>query len=150
MRRELALAALLALTATAALAQPAPGTPPPTDGSGPPTSDGNGAPPPDAGGAPPPDASGLPPANYGPPPANYGPPPGAGPRTPFLARFQAANTTGDGKLTLDQAQAAHMIGIVKFFSQIDADHKGYVTIQDIHTWIANRRAAGGGGPPPQQ
>jgi hypothetical protein len=108
------------------------------DGSGPPQSDGSAAPPPDASGPPPPDAS-------GPPPANYGPPPGAGPRSPFLARFQAANTTNDGKLTLDQAQAAHMIGIVKFFSQIDADHKGYVTIQDIHAWIASRRQM----PPPQ-
>jgi hypothetical protein len=103
---------------------------------------------PDPNGAPPPDGSAPPPADYGPPPATNRQPPAAGPRNGFLARFQAANTTNDGKLTLDQAQAAHMIGIVKFFSQIDADHKGYVTIQDIQSWVASRRAAGGGGQTP--
>ena len=49
-------------------------------------------------------------------------------------RFAAANTSSDGKLTLDQAKAAHWGGLVKNFDAIDADHKGYVTIQDIRAW----------------
>jgi hypothetical protein len=72
-------------------------------------------------------------------------------------RFEAANTTHDGKLTQDQAQAAHMVGVVRHFSEIDADQKGYVTLQDIHAWMAAQRAARGGGqmptpaaPPPPQ
>jgi hypothetical protein len=66
-------------------------------------------------------------------------------------RFAAANTTGDGRLTQQQAQAGGMQGVAAHFAQIDRDNKGYVTLQDIHMWYASRRAnAGGGmqGPPP--
>jgi len=147
MRRLFSLPALLLLT-SAALAQQmlpppsGPGTAPPIDGSGPPT-DGSGPPPPDAAGAPPPSEGG------GPPPGNDAHPPGAGPRTPFLERFEAANTTHDGKLTLEQARAGHLIGIAKFFSQIDSDHKGYVTIQDVHAWMIAMHAARTGRAPQQ-
>jgi len=85
---------------------------------------------------------------------NGGGPPPPRPPGPIVQRFQAANTTNDGKLTLDQAQAAHMIGIVQNFSVIDADHKGYITLQDIGAWMAARRAGGigqmgpTGAPPP--
>ena len=50
------------------------------------------------------------------------------------AKFDAANTTHDGKLTKEQAAAAHMKGIVKNFDKVDADHKGYVTIEDMNAY----------------
>lgn len=45
-------------------------------------------------------------------------------------RFKAANTTNDGKLTLEQAKAG-MPRVAKNFDKIDTDHKGYVTLQQI-------------------
>ncbi len=67
------------------------------------------------------------------------------------ARFDAANTTHDGRLTPDQAQAAGWRPIVRHFQEIDADHKGYVTFQDIRTWQRARHAAQAAarGAPPQ-
>jgi len=68
-------------------------------------------------------------------------------------RFEAANTTHDGRLTVDQAQAANWRGLVRNFSQIDVDHKGYVTVQDIRSWGQARRQARAAQmppPPPQQ
>jgi hypothetical protein len=52
----------------------------------------------------------------------------------FIERFQAANMTGDGRLTLAQAEAAHLQMIVRNFDTIDAQHKGYVTLQDIQAY----------------
>ncbi len=46
-------------------------------------------------------------------------------------RFEAANTSRDGRLTREQAQAAGMHMVVARFNQIDVDRKGYVTLQDI-------------------
>jgi hypothetical protein len=67
-------------------------------------------------------------------------------------RFEAANTTHDGRLTIDQAQAANWIGVVRHFQQIDRDQKGYVTWQDIkefrHAMQAARRQQQGAPPPP--
>jgi len=106
-------------------------------------------------------------AQGAPPPMEAPPPPQQGRRASLRERFEAANTTNDGKLTLDQAQAARMMNIARNFSAIDADHKGYITFQDLRTWVAAQRAArmgqqapGGqmappqeappeGGPPPQ-
>jgi len=56
----------------------------------------------------------------------------------FKAKFEAANTTNDGKLTKDQAQAGHMGMVVKNFDAIDADHKGYVTLEDVKAFRAAR------------
>jgi hypothetical protein len=66
------------------------------------------------------------------------------------AKFDAANTTHDGRLTLDQAQAGGMRGVARHFNEIDADHKGYVTMQDIRAWNRAKRAARSSqqGPPP--
>ena len=77
------------------------------------------------------------------------PPPG---RMNMRARFEAANTTHDGKLTLAQAQGAGMKQVVAHFNEIDADHKGYVTLQDIRAWHKAQHAAGQmapAGAPPQ-
>ena len=78
--------------------------------------------------------------------------PGAGQHPKGRARFDAANTTHDGRLTPDQAQAAGWRAIVVHFQDIDSDHKGYVTWQDIRAWQQSRRAAkaaaSGGAPPP--
>ena len=75
----------------------------------------------------------------GPPPQEQEPGPGQGqgmrpPHMTMSQRFDTANTSNDGRLTLEQAQAAHMGRIVKNFAQIDADRKGYVTKQDIQAW----------------
>ncbi len=64
-------------------------------------------------------------------------------------RFDSANTSGDGRLTLQQAQAAHMGRIVKNFGQIDADRKGYVTKQDIQAWQHAMHQQQPPGQPPQ-
>jgi hypothetical protein len=52
----------------------------------------------------------------------------------FVERFQAANTTGDGRLTLDQARAGHMPMIAAHFAEIDTGGRGYVTLPDIEAW----------------
>ena len=56
-------------------------------------------------------------------------------------RFHAANTTHDGKLTLDQAHAGKMTRVAKNFDAIDAGHKGYVTPEDIKAYNKAQRAA---------
>jgi hypothetical protein len=56
-------------------------------------------------------------------------------------RFDAANTTHDGKLTKEQAQAAHMTSTVKNWDAIDKDKKGYVTMDDMKAYAASQRAA---------
>jgi hypothetical protein len=63
----------------------------------------------------------------------------AAPKTPrkrqtLQQRFDAANTTHDGHLTLDQATAAKWTYIVKHFTAIDAGKKGYVTVADIRAY----------------
>ncbi len=58
-------------------------------------------------------------------------------RETFVARFNAANTTGDGHLTLAQASAGHMPVIARNFSTIDAAGKGYVTLADIQAFRRN-------------
>ena len=65
------------------------------------------------------------------------------PEQRFVDRFNAANTTHDGRLTLEQAQAENMPILVRHFDEIDAQHRGYVTLQDIRAWRQQSRA----GPP---
>jgi Ca2+-binding EF-hand superfamily protein len=45
-------------------------------------------------------------------------------------RFKAANRTGDGKLTREEASAG-MPKVARNFDKIDKDHKGYLTLEDI-------------------
>ncbi len=59
----------------------------------------------------------------------------------FADRFNAANTTHDGHLTLAQAQAAHMGGVARQFAAIDSQGKGYVTIDDVRAYHRQQAAA---------
>jgi hypothetical protein len=64
------------------------------------------------------------------------------PRPPHMTikeRFIRANTTNDGRLTLDQAQA-NMPVVARNFVAIDKDNKGYVTITDIQSFMREQRA----------
>ena len=67
--------------------------------------------------------------------------PGAHHRRTAKQRFEEANTTHDGKLTLEQAQAAKMTRVTKNFDAIDAGHKGYVTPAEIKAYNKAQRAA---------
>ena len=55
----------------------------------------------------------------------------------FRDRFIAANTTGDGCLTLEQAQKGFP-GVVKQFHQIDAEGRGCVTLAAIVSFRRNQ------------
>jgi len=54
----------------------------------------------------------------------------------IAARFQAADTNHDGKLTLEEAKAG-MPRVAAVFSQIDVENKGYVTLEQIQAFAAN-------------
>lgn len=62
-------------------------------------------------------------------------------RQTFAQRFEAANTTHDGHLTLAQAQAGHMPSVARDFAAIDKDKHGYITMEDVKAYRAARRAA---------
>jgi hypothetical protein len=62
-------------------------------------------------------------------------------RQNFAERFRAANTNGDGRLTLAQAQAGHMPVIARNFAAIDTAGKGYVTLEDIRAYRQQVAAA---------
>lgn len=88
-------------------------------------------------------------AQTAPAPATPGAPPAAGTqaqrttpqqrRAEMEKRFDAANTTRDGKLTLAQAQAAKHTGLVKNFQAIDRGAKGYVTKDDIEAYMRSKK-----------
>ena len=52
-------------------------------------------------------------------------------------RFAAADKNGDGKLTRDECEAG-MPRIYRGFDKIDADSKGYITLDQILAFVANR------------
>ncbi len=100
---------------------------------------------------------GYPPGPYTPPPqtqpgtyqnAPNQPPPGPGAANypqwggALAQRFAAANVTHDGRLTREQA-ASGMPMVARNFAAIDADHKGFVTLQDVRAFAAERRAERG-------
>ena len=58
----------------------------------------------------------------------------------FEARFEAANTTHDGRLTLQQAEDGNLRSVVKHFNEIDARHLGYVTLNQVMAWRMDQEA----------
>ena len=60
------------------------------------------------------------------------------PRRPLRQRFEEANTTHDGRLTPEQAQASWP-SIAKHFAEIDKDKHGYVTLDDIRLYRREHR-----------
>jgi hypothetical protein len=62
------------------------------------------------------------------------------PRLTTEQRFELANTSADGKLTLDQARLGYR-EVARNFAAIDLSGRGYVTVEDILGWQrANREA----------
>ena len=55
-------------------------------------------------------------------------------RPTFDERFDSANITHDGKLTLDQAKKGKMRGVVKYFADIDIGKKGFISKADVETF----------------
>ncbi len=53
--------------------------------------------------------------------------------------FVAANTSHDGRLTIDQATRAGWVRIVRHFGEIDTDHLGFVTAAQIHAYNVGQR-----------
>ena len=56
-------------------------------------------------------------------------------------RFAAANTSHDGHLTREQADAASWKYVSRNFAAIDKDHQGYVTVEDNRAYARANRAA---------
>jgi hypothetical protein len=54
-------------------------------------------------------------------------------------RFEQANVTHDGHLTLDQAKTGYK-SLVRHWDAIDRDKKGYVTEDDIRAYYKTQRA----------
>ncbi len=48
--------------------------------------------------------------------------------------FRAANTSNDGRLTLEQARSADWTRVVRHFSEIDQSRAGFVTLDEIHAF----------------
>src|SRR3978361_1348058 len=61
-------------------------------------------------------------------------------RKTWQQHFAGANLVHDGHLTLEEAQGGYP-DVAKHFQDIDADHKGYVTENDIRAWQVMRKAA---------
>jgi len=60
-------------------------------------------------------------------------------RMTWQQRFAQANLAHDGHLTMQEASGGYPT-IARHFKEIDADHKGYVTEEDIANWHKLQRA----------
>ena len=54
-------------------------------------------------------------------------------------RFEQANVTHDGHLTLEQAKTGYK-SVARHFAAIDQDKKGYITEDDIRAYNKTQRA----------
>jgi hypothetical protein len=80
------------------------------------------------------------PALFGPAWADDAPADTASPgRAGWEQRFAKANVAHDGHLTQAEAKDGFAL-IAKHFDEIDLDHKGYVTENDVRAWRAIRSA----------
>jgi hypothetical protein len=64
---------------------------------------------------------------------------GHAPRLTWEQHFTQANLAHDGHLTLPEAKGGYPL-VAKHFDDIDTDHKGYVTENDIRAWQTMRQA----------
>ena len=84
----------------------------------------------------------YPPSGYATQPYGYAPPASAASNDPaetaLAHRFVSANATHDGRLTLQQAQAANWQVVAGNFPEIDVERKGYVTLNEIRVWLETR------------
>jgi len=55
-------------------------------------------------------------------------------------KFDAANTTADGHLTREQAEAAGMTQVVANFEKIDAAGVGHVTFDQVKAFKGGKKA----------
>ena len=60
-------------------------------------------------------------------------------RMTWEQRFEQANVTHDGHLTMGQARAGDP-SLARHFAAIDQDHKGYITEDDIRAYNKAQRA----------
>jgi Ca2+-binding EF-hand superfamily protein len=56
----------------------------------------------------------------------------------FEERFKAADKDGDGALTKEEAKAAGLNRLVDHFDQVDANHDGKVTIDELRDALRSR------------
>jgi Ca2+-binding EF-hand superfamily protein len=56
----------------------------------------------------------------------------------FEERFRAADKDGDGALTKEEAKAAGLNRLVDHFDQVDANHDGKVTIDELRDALRSR------------
>jgi Ca2+-binding EF-hand superfamily protein len=61
-------------------------------------------------------------------------------RSRFDDIFRRADADGDGALSRDEA-AKSLPRIARKFDRIDADRDGRLTLEEMHAWLAARRAA---------
>jgi hypothetical protein len=61
-------------------------------------------------------------------------------RQTWEQRFATANLAHDGHLTQTEANGGYA-AVAKHFDEIDVDHKGYVTENDIRAWRVLQKAA---------
>lgn len=59
-------------------------------------------------------------------------------------RFAAADTNGDGRVTLAEAKAAHWHKVVANFAAIDADHDGTISLEELRAWRRAQRSTSQG------
>lgn len=50
------------------------------------------------------------------------------------AHFAAANTTHDGHLTREQALQGDWPRVARHFDEIDTDHRGWISVEQIHAF----------------
>lgn len=63
----------------------------------------------------------------------------------FAARFKAADKDGDGALTRQEAEAGKMPMVAKHFDQIDTNHDGKITPEEMQAARKNMRGKRGPG-----
>ncbi len=66
--------------------------------------------------------------------------PGRHPRQTWEQHFVQANAAHDGHLTPEEARGGFPL-VARHFEDIDADHKGYVTQNDLRAWRIMKKAA---------